>query len=75
MHIDTYTHKLSSSGCLCSQNSLVRLLSAKERDHVRSVFMGLDLDKDSVVTGAETRWAQQSWFQKLSKESQSCNVR
>ncbi|XP_071220205.1 PHD finger protein 24-like isoform X1 [Salvelinus alpinus] len=58
-----------------TENSLVRLLSAKERDHVRSVFMSLDLDKDSVVTGAETRWAQQSWFQKLSKESQSCNVR
>ncbi|XP_013984049.1 PHD finger protein 24 isoform X2 [Salmo salar] len=57
-----------------TENSLVRLLSAKERDHVRSVFMGLDLDKDGVVTGAETRWAQQSWFQKLSKESQSCNV-
>ncbi|XP_041706948.1 PHD finger protein 24 isoform X2 [Coregonus clupeaformis] len=57
-----------------TENSLVRLLSAKERDHVRSVFMGLDLDKDGVVTGAETRWAQQSWFQKLSKESHSCNV-
>ncbi|KAL0965559.1 hypothetical protein UPYG_G00282940 [Umbra pygmaea] len=58
-----------------TQNSLVRLLSPKERDHARSVFIGLDLDKDSVVTGAETRWAQQSWFQKKSKESQSCNVR
>ncbi|XP_029509054.1 PHD finger protein 24-like isoform X2 [Oncorhynchus nerka] len=57
-----------------TENSLVRLLSAKERDHVRSVFVGLDLDKDGVVTGAETRWAQQSWFQKFSKESQSCNV-
>ncbi|XP_010875994.2 PHD finger protein 24 isoform X1 [Esox lucius] len=56
-------------------NSLVRLLSAKERDRVRSLFIGLDLDKDGLVTGAQTRLAQQSWFQKKSKESQSCNVR
>lgn len=58
-----------------SQNSLVRLLTAKERDTARSVFLGLGLDKDGVITRAECRQAQQSWFQKLNKDSQSCNVR
>ncbi|KAM6987068.1 PHD finger protein 24 isoform 2-T2 [Aplochiton taeniatus] len=57
-----------------TKNSLTRLLTAKERDHGRAVFLGLDLDKDGVITGAESRWAQQSWFQKLSKDSQSCTV-
>ncbi|XP_067114407.1 LOW QUALITY PROTEIN: PHD finger protein 24 [Osmerus mordax] len=57
-----------------TENSLVRLLTAKERDRARSVFLGLDLDKDQVITAGECRWAQQSWFHKLSKDSQSCNV-
>ncbi|KAM7369244.1 hypothetical protein PAMP_013526 [Pampus punctatissimus] len=56
------------------ENSLVRLLTAKERDTARSVFMGLDLDKDGVITRAECRQAQQSWFNKRNKDSQSCNV-
>ncbi|XP_037547991.1 PHD finger protein 24 [Nematolebias whitei] len=55
-----------------SENSLVRLLTAKERDKARSVF--LSLEKDGVITRAESRQAQQSWFHKL-KDSQSCNVR
>ncbi|XP_013857936.1 protein KIAA1045 isoform X2 [Austrofundulus limnaeus] len=54
-----------------SENSLVRLLTAKERDKARSVFLGLD--KNGVITRAESRQAQQSWFHKL-KDSQSCNV-
>ncbi|XP_070706729.1 PHD finger protein 24 isoform X1 [Pempheris klunzingeri] len=58
-----------------TENSLVRLLTAKERDKARSVFLGLGLDKDSVITRAECRQAQQSWFHKLNKDSQSCNVR
>lgn len=58
-----------------SQNSLVRLLTAKERDKARSVFLGLGLDKDGMITRAECRQAQPSWFQKLNKDSQSCNVR
>ncbi|XP_030004835.1 PHD finger protein 24 isoform X1 [Sphaeramia orbicularis] len=58
-----------------TENSLVRLLTAKERDNARSVFVGLDLDKDGVITRAECRQAQQSWFHKVNKDSQSCNVR
>ncbi|KAG7476522.1 hypothetical protein MATL_G00083920 [Megalops atlanticus] len=57
-----------------TENSLVRLLTAKERERVRSVFLGLDQDKDGLITGGEARRAQQSWFQKHTKESQSCNV-
>ncbi|KAL4623194.1 PHD finger protein 24 isoform X1 [Arapaima gigas] len=58
-----------------SQNSLVRLLTAKERDRARSVFSSLDQNKDGETSGGETRRAQQSWFQKHTKETQSCNVR
>ncbi|XP_070781270.1 PHD finger protein 24 isoform X2 [Enoplosus armatus] len=58
-----------------TENSLVRLLTAKERDNARSVFLGLGLDKDGVISRAECRQAQQSWFHKLNKDSQSCNVR
>ncbi|XP_017281031.1 PHD finger protein 24 isoform X2 [Kryptolebias marmoratus] len=54
-----------------SENSLVRLLTAKERNKARSVFLGLE--KDGVITRAECRQGQQSWFHKL-KDSQSCNV-
>ncbi|XP_029921871.1 PHD finger protein 24 isoform X2 [Myripristis murdjan] len=59
---------------LRTENSMVRLLTAKERDNARSVFLGLDLDKDGVITGAEARQAQQTWFHKLNKDTQSCNV-
>lgn len=54
---------------------MVRLLTAKERNNARSVFLGLDLDEDGVITRAECRQAQQSWFHKLNKDLQSCNVR
>lgn len=54
---------------------MVRLLTAKERDKARSVFLSLNLDKDGMITRAECRQAQQSWFHKLNKDSQSCNVR
>ncbi|XP_038124267.1 PHD finger protein 24 isoform X1 [Cyprinodon tularosa] len=57
-----------------TENSLVRLLTAKERDKARSVFQGLVTDKDGMITRAECRQAQQSWFHKL-KDPQSCNVR
>ncbi|XP_049909476.1 PHD finger protein 24 isoform X2 [Epinephelus moara] len=57
-----------------TENSMVRLLTAKERNNARSVFLGLDLDEDGVITRAECRQAQQSWFHKLNKDSQSCNV-
>ncbi|XP_068613715.1 PHD finger protein 24-like [Brachionichthys hirsutus] len=58
-----------------SENSMMRLLTAKERDNARSVFLSLGLDRDGMISRAEWRQAQQSWFQKLSKDSQSCNVR
>lgn len=54
---------------------MVRLLTAKERNKARSVFLGLDMDKDGMITRAEYRQAQQSWFHNLNKDSQSCNVR
>ncbi|XP_027881406.1 PHD finger protein 24 isoform X1 [Xiphophorus couchianus] len=57
-----------------TENSLVRLLTAKERNKARTVFQGLVMDKDGVITRAECRQAQQSWFHKL-KDPQSCNVR
>uniref|UniRef100_A0AAY4B467 EF-hand domain-containing protein n=2 Tax=Denticeps clupeoides TaxID=299321 RepID=A0AAY4B467_9TELE len=69
-----YHETLSVLGKFRTENSLVRLLTAKERDRARSVFQSLDQDKDGIITSGETRRAQQSWFQKLSKESQSCNV-
>uniref|UniRef100_A0A3P8RYS1 PHD finger protein 24 n=1 Tax=Amphiprion percula TaxID=161767 RepID=A0A3P8RYS1_AMPPE len=58
-----------------TENSLVRLLTAKERDSVRSAFLGLALGEDGLISRAECRQAQQSWFNKLNKDSQSCNVR
>lgn len=57
-----------------TENSLVRLLTPKERDRARAVFLGLNVDKDGGVSAAESRLAQQSWFHKLSRDSQSCNV-
>ncbi|XP_048857445.1 PHD finger protein 24-like isoform X1 [Brienomyrus brachyistius] len=58
-----------------SKNSLVRLLTAKERDRARSVYLSLNQDNDGLVLSGEVRRSQQSWFQKHTKEAQSCNVR
>lgn len=69
-----YFESLTVLRKLRSENSLVRLLTGKERDKARSVFQSLDLDKDGVITRGESRQAQQSWFHKGSKDSQSCNV-
>lgn len=69
-----YFESLTVLRKLRTENSLVRLLTGKERDKARSVFQSLDLDKDEVITRGECRQAQQSWFQKGSKDSQSCNV-
>ncbi|XP_041129591.1 PHD finger protein 24-like [Polyodon spathula] len=57
-----------------SQNSLVRLLTAKERERARASFTALDQDKDGLITGGESKKAQHTWFRKHTKESQSCNV-
>ncbi|KAJ8287261.1 hypothetical protein GJAV_G00049530 [Gymnothorax javanicus] len=59
---------------LRTANSLVRLLTAKERDRARAMFVSLDQDTDDLVTWREVQKAQQSWFLKHSKDSQSCNV-
>ncbi|KAL6472718.1 hypothetical protein MHYP_G00189060 [Metynnis hypsauchen] len=69
-----YHESLSVLQKFRTENSLVRLLTAKERDRARAIFQSLDQDKDGVITGGEGRWAQASWFHKISKESQSCNV-
>ncbi|XP_022536834.2 PHD finger protein 24 isoform X1 [Astyanax mexicanus] len=69
-----YHESLSVLQKFRTENSLVRLLTAKERDRARAVFQGLDQDKDGIITGGESRRAQPSWFHKISKESQSCNV-
>ncbi|KAM4052707.1 PHD finger protein 24 isoform 1-T3 [Anomaloglossus baeobatrachus] len=59
---------------LRSQNSLLRLLSIKERERARATFLNLDQDNDGLVTGSECRKAQHGWFRKQSKEAASCNV-
>ncbi|KAM8961627.1 PHD finger protein 24 [Pelodytes ibericus] len=59
---------------LRSQNSLLRLLTAKERERARTTFLGLDQDSDRLIGGSECRRAQHGWFRKQSKETASCNV-
>ncbi|KAG8430056.1 hypothetical protein GDO86_018569, partial [Hymenochirus boettgeri] len=59
---------------LRSQNSLLRLLSAKERERARGTFISLDQDKDKLIGGGDSRRAQHGWFRKQSKETVSCNV-
>lgn len=69
-----YFESLAVLRKLRSENSLVRLLTGKERDKARTIFQSLDFDKDGLITRGESRQAQQSWFQKGSQDSQSCNV-
>ncbi|XP_051875492.1 PHD finger protein 24 [Pristis pectinata] len=57
-----------------SQNSLLRLLTPKEREKARSVFLSLDQKQDGLITAGECHRAQHSWFHKNSKDSQSCSV-
>ncbi|KAM3938741.1 PHD finger protein 24 isoform 1-T2 [Leptodactylus fuscus] len=59
---------------LRSQNSLLRILSVKERERARTTFLTLDQDNDGLITGSECRKAQHGWFRKHSKEAASCNV-
>lgn len=70
-----YSRKWTIPTPTSPQNSLIRLLTAKERDRARAAFLKLDQDKDGLITRAEWRQAQQSWFHKLNKDSQSCSVR
>uniref|UniRef100_UPI00398F631B PHD finger protein 24 n=1 Tax=Pristiophorus japonicus TaxID=55135 RepID=UPI00398F631B len=57
-----------------SENSLLRLLTAKEHERARSCFVSLDQNRDGLITGSECKKAQNSWFHKNPKELQSCNV-
>ncbi|XP_018430802.1 PREDICTED: PHD finger protein 24, partial [Nanorana parkeri] len=59
---------------LRTQNSLLRLLSEKERERGRAAFLSLDQDNDRLITGSECRRAQHGWFCKPAKEAASCNV-
>ncbi|XP_040191537.1 PHD finger protein 24 [Rana temporaria] len=59
---------------LRTQNSLLRLLSTKERERARTTFLSLDQDNDQLITGSECRRAQHGWFLKPAKEAASCNV-
>ncbi|XP_035391154.1 PHD finger protein 24 isoform X2 [Electrophorus electricus] len=69
-----YHESLSILQKFRTQNSLVRLLTAKERDRARATFHSLDQDKDGIIRGGECKQVQASWFHKLSRESQSCSV-
>ncbi|TRY68028.1 hypothetical protein DNTS_003620, partial [Danionella cerebrum] len=69
-----YHESLSVLQKFRTENSLVRILTAKERDRARAIFQSIDQDNDGIITVGEARKAQVSWFQKVSKESQSCNV-
>lgn len=69
-----YHESLSVLQKFRTENSLVRILAAKERDRAQAVFQSLDQDKDGIITAGEARRAQTSWFHKINKESQSCNV-
>ncbi|XP_051973317.1 PHD finger protein 24-like [Xyrauchen texanus] len=69
-----YHESLSVLQKFRTENSLVRILTAKERDRARAVFQSLDQDKDGIITIGEARRVQTSWFHKINKESQSCNV-
>ncbi|XP_018100129.1 PHD finger protein 24 [Xenopus laevis] len=59
---------------LRTENSLLRLLTAKERERTRATFLSLDQDNNKLINGSECRRAQHGWFRKQSKEAVSCNV-
>ncbi|KAJ6663014.1 hypothetical protein lerEdw1_010835 [Lerista edwardsae] len=57
-----------------TQNSLLRLLTAKERERARGAFLALDQQRDGLIGEAECRRAQHGWFRKRHKEVPSCSV-
>ncbi|XP_063808014.1 PHD finger protein 24-like, partial [Pseudophryne corroboree] len=59
---------------LRSPNSLLRQLSAKERERACATFLSLDQDNDRLIVSSECKRAQHGWFRKQSKEAVSCNV-
>ncbi|NWJ09704.1 PHF24 protein, partial [Crypturellus undulatus] len=56
------------------QNSLLRLLTAKERERARAAFLALDQDSDGLITEKECHKARHSWFRKHQKDAPSCSV-
>ncbi|XP_010220712.1 PREDICTED: protein KIAA1045-like, partial [Tinamus guttatus] len=56
------------------QNSLLRLLTAKERERARTAFLALDQDSDGFIRESECHKARHTWFRKHQKETPSCNV-
>ncbi|XP_043393621.1 PHD finger protein 24-like isoform X2 [Chelonia mydas] len=56
------------------QNSLLRLLTAKERERARATFLPLNQDGQGLISEGECRRAQHTWFRKHQKEAPSCNV-
>ncbi|NXK47406.1 PHF24 protein, partial [Chauna torquata] len=56
------------------QNSLLRLLTAKERERARTAFLALDQDSDGFIGESECHKARHAWFRKHQKETPSCNV-
>ncbi|XP_050616738.1 PHD finger protein 24 isoform X2 [Macaca thibetana thibetana] len=57
---------------LRSQNSLLRLLTVKERERARAAFLARG--SGSTISEAECRRAQHSWFYKQFPEAPSCSV-
>lgn len=60
---------------LCLQNSLLRLLTVKERERARAAFLALDQDGSGFIGEGECHKAQHAWFRKHQKETPSCSVR
>ncbi|XP_040399245.1 PHD finger protein 24-like [Cygnus olor] len=56
------------------QNSLLRLLTAKERERARVAFLVLDQDSDGFIGENECHKARHAWFRKHQKETPSCNI-
>nr|XP_056704821.1 PHD finger protein 24 [Euleptes europaea] len=57
-----------------TQNSLLRLLTGKEREQARAAFRALDQHGDGLLSEADCRRTQHTWFHKRHKEATSCNV-
>ncbi|XP_052526580.1 PHD finger protein 24 [Tympanuchus pallidicinctus] len=55
-------------------NSLLRLLTVKERERARAAFLALDQDGSGFIGEGECHKAQHAWFRKHQKETPSCSV-
>uniref|UniRef100_A0A8B9E613 KIAA1045 RING finger domain-containing protein n=1 Tax=Anser cygnoides TaxID=8845 RepID=A0A8B9E613_ANSCY len=59
---------------LLPQNSLLRLLTAKECEWACVAFPALDQDSDGFIGENECHKTRHAWFRKHQKETPSCNV-